>query len=177
MHRLLPFLKRRGYSITRDTTIIRDFIQVDCVLPGGRGDIVHVYLSTLPPDQTVGKKTISNLISYSSPSTVSHVILICAKISRQSIHMFRTYRYFELLSMDDLFIERFDHKYVPRYERLSKEEIVKVCQKYGDCTKFPRIIAKTDAVARMLGFRRGDVLVAYIKCPYRGNIVEYRYVV
>lgn len=166
LQRVENLLSRRGIHVVNSTPL-DEFMRVDCSL-----DTTRIYYT----DTSIGKKDVLKIVGDAPPSEVFHLILICSRISRQSLHVFRQYHRFELLSDDDLVVQRLDHKYVPKYRKLDVAETEIVRRKYGNCNNFPRILANIDAAARLLGFQVGDVIEARISCPFRGPITEYRYV-
>lgn len=111
-----------------------------------------------------------------TPST--NVILICDSISAQAVLCIQSVcRVFQVLSKSDVCIERMSHAYVPKYSRLTQEEITAIEVVTGPKSTWPKMIMVQDPIARILGCRAGDCLKAISPSQLTGLHVTYRIVV
>ena len=162
-------LSTRGYTFV-STTVQENWIEVHAtyIRDKQRHNMTcYIHKGHMPK---CGKKDI--LAIDISVNNRTHSMFIVGKISVQATYFIsRRHVYHEILYPDELLVPVLDHAYVPTYRIISGPELEEIKE---DKTKFNKMIAKKDPIARLLDFREGD-LVETVTWTNNGRQVSYRY--
>lgn len=89
----------------------------------------------------------------------------------------RAYKYIQVFWMSSLLFNPTYHVFVPKHEKMSKDEVDELMEKYSLKTKTQLpLISKDDAIVRYYNFKTGDVLRITRKSSAIMETVFYRYV-
>lgn len=132
----------------------------------------------LDPQRRVASVGKQDLQLYCEVTICDHLLLLTTNISFQAVSFLnQSSLYFEVLNYTDLVYPKINHCYVPHYTKLTEEAIVVLENKYGPRLGFNKMIAKTDAMARFLDFRPGEVVSIDKFSTIAGISTSYRYII
>jgi DNA-directed RNA polymerase subunit H (RpoH/RPB5) len=136
---------------------------------------VWIPFNSLKLISTIGKQDIQE---YCYRDQSCHYIFITDSISFQAVEILtQILPYWEVLSYNDTACAKNNHCYVPQYQLLNESEIQAVEKQFGPRTGFHKMVAKVDAMARFMDFRKGDVVrVSKFSC-IGGSVKGYRYLI
>lgn len=127
-------------------------------------------------NHSIKKSDLPHILNKSSKHI--HFILVVNSISFQSKIILKNYfDRFEILHRDIVSIPILTHEYVPNYTLVKGTEMIELTKKFGDVSKFGKIVADIDPVAIYLDFRPGGVVKVEQKCPISGLNTYYRYII
>lgn len=118
-----------------------------------------------------------------NPSTSAlrpyHILIIADSTSFEAARMLKTSVHkFQVLEKRDIAIPIMRHRLVPKYTVLDQDFILDLEKIYGNLEqRLPKMVANTDAVAKYLGLRKGQVVRIEESCRSSGSSVSYRIVI
>jgi DNA-directed RNA polymerase subunit H (RpoH/RPB5) len=159
----------RGYVRIREPikTMINKLhvLEVQAVYWNPRSNVQEtVYCVLVPFDaiklsSSLGKRDVCTYCEENAGGAQTHYMFITDSISFQAVAYLNSLpSYWEALSYDDTACAKNAHYYVPMYTVLTDIETQAVERRFGDRSKFNKMVARVDAMARFLDFRTGDVV-------------------
>lgn len=123
---------------------------------------------------SIGKDILEKLCLDTAPDT-THYILVSDYFSfHANMYLDQLNTYYEKLNNNDFKFKKHQHVFTPKYTLLSDDDIEKVERKYGSKTKFNKMIAGKDAIARYFDFRVGDIVKVERYSVIGGQSISYR---
>ena len=125
---------------------------------------------------SIGKTDMHNYCKNTTNN--SHLIFIVNNVSFQAYdYLSRLPLYWEILTYEDIICDKSKHIYVPEYKILTEPEIKHIEKKFGDRSKFNKMIVKVDAMAKYFDFRVDDVVKLTKNSSIGGFVEGYRFLV
>lgn len=125
--------------------------------------------------QGFGKKLLTLVIE--TYPAYDDILIISDRVSYQAMCCDIGHRHLETLGTKDLCCDKMNHVYVPKYRLLTEKEVLDLENRYGNRKTFPKILYRIDAIARLLGFRPGDVAEVTSMSNVVGEYKSYRYTI
>ena len=158
--------------------------------PRNGGAPTRVAFLMLQPGKTLGAEIAAAIVqAYRSedvPDTlVAHLVMVCSKESKSVAHTFDQSgaTHWEALLYEELAINKMVCARVPRYtvllEPAAREEAMRLLGIQGPdgLTKVSKILFRVDPMARLLGFRVGDLVRVVAPDAMTMETTSFRYVV
>lgn len=130
------------------------------------GDNCTVALFFMNPS-SLGKNDVRKVLKYAS--SIKHIIIFTPDISQQAVQVLESAQdYFtEILNHSDVAFDKCKSILVPTYRILTEEEVLQFEKDHCvTVDKLPKML-RSDAMARYLGFREGQVVFAIEENNYR----------
>ena len=174
---LLALFHARGYyEISEPSSFIANKISYHLLsasyLEPRRGVKTQVSCLVIPDGFSLNKKDALVYIQL-LPHDCKCIVLV-RNLGPQPAQCFRHLN-FEHLKYEDICCPKMEHVLVPNYRLVGHAETKELEKRYGEKTKFPKMVAKVDAMARYLDFQVGDIVEVAKKSPFSG--ISYRWVI
>lgn len=143
----------------------------------GSEEVMVLWVTEQGTSVTLYKSMVLYLLQNNLLGSATHLIFITPSISHSCLATIQNHSlYHEIIHFQETLYFMLSHIYVPEYRILSSEEVIEVENKYGDRNQFPKLLYRTDAVARIMDFRPGDIVQVYRTSPTNGTSKFYRQV-
>ncbi len=153
-------------------TLEKDDLTFTCSKPGNHSKLMVIFAK----EDSIGIKPIVSLMEKMTTDKIRHCLLIYPKTvtAPAKKHILKSKLWIELFSENELVLNISKHQSMPVHSLLTGQEKAQLLQQTNiKETQLPHILP-TDAMAKYLGARRGDVLRIVRNSETAGKCIMYR---